>query len=249
MKLKPLYEDNHLIAVDKPAGLLTQGDLSERENLLDQVRSFLKSEYRKPGRVFLGMVHRLDRQVSGVVLFAKTSKAASRLARQFRERTVVKLYLALVHELNAAEPPEERWKTAVHNLSRQKNRTVPVAGPAPASREAAIMYRSLACRGGRRLLLVRLLSGRKHQIRAQLSALGMPIVGDTLYGSKVEQPGGRIALHAVYLGFTHPVLKETLALQSPPPALLWSGLDIPGFSAETVLDMVKRAIPELPETP
>ena len=141
MKLKPLYEDNHLVAVDKPAGLLTQGDRSGRDNLLDQVRSFLKREYRKPGNVFLGMVHRLDRQVSGVVLFAKTSKAASRLARQFRERTVVKLYLALSHEHSSAEPPEERWKTAVHYLSRQKNRTVPVAGPVPAAREAAIMYR------------------------------------------------------------------------------------------------------------
>src|SRR4051812_15882164 len=175
-----LYEDNHCLAVDKPAGLLTQGDRTGEPTLVDWARESLRTRYHKPGNVFVGLVHRLDRPVSGVVLLARTSKAAARLSEQFRAGTVEKLYWAIVEGVcrdEAGEWVDWLWKDRGRNVVR----TVP-AGTA-AAQEARLAYRVLE--KGRRWtsLELRPITGRSHQLRVQLAARGLPIVGDRKYGA------------------------------------------------------------------
>lgn len=185
MNLNVLYEDNHLIAVFKPAGTLVQGDETGDPTLMDEVKFFLKEKYNKPGNVFLGLLHRLDRPVSGIVLFAKTSKGASRLSEQFRTHRVQKVYHALVHGF----PPHEKG-TLVHFLKKdeQKNHVEVFDHEVPESLRAELDYEVVKRYDTKDISLVKiyLKTGRSHQIRSQLVAMGCPIVGDVKYGSKEE---------------------------------------------------------------
>lgn len=211
-----LYEDNHLIAVHKPAGVLVQGDRSGDRPLMDVVKEYIKTRDEKPGNVFLGLVHRLDRPVCGVVLFAKTSKAASRLGAQWRARTVRKVYWALVH--GALDPGEG---TLRGYLAKHRKRTRAADQGDGEAREASLAYRTLHRRGGWSLLEIRLHTGRKHQIRVQLALAGCPVAGDVKYGAPSPLMDKTIALLARSLAFTHPTTGEEVVLFSPLP--WWCG--------------------------
>ncbi len=216
--LKILYEDNHLLAVHKPAGLLTQSDSPGSSNLLDLTREWVKQTYVKKGNVYLGLVHRLDRNVSGVVLFAKTSKAAARLADQFRNKTARKFYRA--HVEGIPEIPENHL---VHYLRKEKSlRATVFPRPTPKSQKAELSYKVVEELENSAVLEIELHTGRFHQIRAQLAFIGHPIVGDTKYRSQVELPEQRISLHAHTLIVQHPTTKEEIKIESPPPD--WSAL-------------------------
>jgi 23S rRNA pseudouridine1911/1915/1917 synthase len=213
--LAVLYEDNHCLAVDKPAGLLTQGDASGDASLVDLVRDDLKRRYAKPGNVYVGLVHRLDRPVSGVVLLAKTSKAAARLSAQFRAGTVEKVYLAIVEGRVADEAGE--WsdrlvKDAARNVVRVGEEGV----------EARLAYRVVGRSARTTTLELRPVTGRSHQLRVQLASRGLPILGDRKYGARESlralDGGFRIALHARRLAFTHPTTRAAIAVESPVPA-------------------------------
>jgi 23S rRNA pseudouridine1911/1915/1917 synthase len=210
-----LYEDNHCLAVLKPAGVLTMGDKTGDETLLEMARRYIKHKYRKPGNVYLGVVHRLDRPVSGVVLFARTSKAAARLSEQFRSATVRKLYWACVEGR-----PNDRSGTLEDRLVKDRKRNV--VTPAGESdleggRSSAIEYRVIEVRKRNTLLKITPLTGRSHQIRVQLASRGMPIVGDKKYGAARAWGRGRIALHAAELEFEHPVKRERIRVTAPAP--------------------------------
>lgn len=211
-ELRVLYEDNHLIAVYKPSGLLTQGDRSGDATLMDSVKQFLAAKYHKPGRVFLGLIHRLDRQACGIVLFAKTSKGASRLSAQFRERTVEKIYHARLEGVVA--PASGR----LVNLIAQREdaaRVRVVTERRPDAKAASLRYRTLARERDECVVEVVLETGRKHQIRAQFAHIGHPLLGDRLYGARRSwQPGG-VALCAVKLTFQHPVAKTAIVVELP----------------------------------
>jgi 23S rRNA pseudouridine1911/1915/1917 synthase len=211
--LHVLYEDNHCMAVIKPAGMPTAGDRTGDVSLLDLVRRYVKEKYRKPGRVFLGLVHRLDRPVSGVVLFARTSKAAARLSAQFRAGTIRKTYRAWVEgEPSAAAGEWTDWlvKDRARNVARV------VVPNSPGARHAALAYRTLEATAGAAHLELRPHTGRAHQIRIQLARRGHPILGDVKYGARRTQPGW-IALHALELTFDHPVRHEPVTIRAPEP--------------------------------
>lgn len=197
-----LYEDNHLIAVRKPPGRLTQADASGAPCLLEDVRAYLKQKYAKPGDAFVGLLHRLDRPVGGVVLFAKTSKGASRLSEQFRAHSLQKTYQALVE---GHPPPSGRL---VHYLGEDAQNRVAISDTAtPGLKRGELSYRTLRTGKGHALLEVDLGTGRKHQIRAQLAHIGHPIAGDTRYGARQPFSGEGIGLMASALEFDHPVRK------------------------------------------
>jgi 23S rRNA pseudouridine1911/1915/1917 synthase len=246
MDLNVLYEDNHLVAVDKPAGILSQGDISGETPLLDMVREYIKNKYRKPGKVFIGLVHRLDRPVSGVMVFARTSKAASRLYREFSSRHAVKIYCAL-----ASRPRDDVWKNIYHagewiTLSGfiTKDGGI-VNGPVPAGGREASMRISVAAYNERcMLLLVHLLTGRKRQIRAQLAHAGMPVVGDGRYGSPEPSRDGAICLHASYLRFQHPTLNRPVELYSEAPSRIVSRIDEDGVLIREKILEYAAGIPE-----
>jgi len=208
-----LHVDNHLIAVHKPAGVLTQSDVRGAPNLLDQTRDWIKREFNKPGNVYLGLVHRLDRPVAGVVVFARTSKAASRLSEQFRNNTVRKVYRACVEGV-----PEKTTGRLVHYLRKEKSMKATVfPRPTPDAKQAELTYTVLEERGETSILEIELHTGRFHQIRAQLAFIGHPIVGDTKYRAQTSLPENRIALYAHRLIIQHPTTGETLTLESHPP--------------------------------
>ena len=209
-----LYEDNHCLAVSKPARLLTVADETGDPNLLDLARDYLKQKYRKPGNVFLGLVHRLDRPASGVVLFARTSKAAARLSDQFRRRSVTKVYQALV--AGRVEPASGRLEDWLLK-NPQTNEVSVVAPHTPEAKAAALRYRVLACAAAGTRLEIELETGRSHQVRVQLASRGWPIQGDAKYGSTCKL-GGAIALHAASLTFEHPTKHEAITLTAAPPA-------------------------------
>ncbi len=217
MNMDILYEDNHLIVVNKPAGVPTQHDSSGIPCLLDQVKEYIKIRYAKPGDVFLGMVQRLDRPVSGVIVFARTSKAASRLSAQVRGRSVRKLYLGLIE----GESPWEygHWIEMTANLAREGSRTV-IAGDDPSAREARLRVTNLESRDGHTFVLVDLLTGRKHQIRAQLSADGLPVAGDVKYGASPLPFGDAICLHSCLVCISHPVGGRPLSFWADPPLII-----------------------------
>jgi 23S rRNA pseudouridine1911/1915/1917 synthase len=219
-RLQVLYEDNHLIAVLKPAGILVQGDRSGDPSLMDMTKEYIRRKYGKPGRVFLGLVHRLDRPVSGVVLFARTSKAAARLSEQWRSRRVKKVYWALVHGI--MNPSEG---TITSYLVRGPERTTSAGKTDPGAREAVLTYRTRHAAGAFSLVEVVLHTGRKHQIRAQLASKGCPIVGDTRYGASPLRREKGIGLFARSLSVQHPTTGNALSLEAPPPA--WAAAFLP----------------------
>ena len=211
------FEDNHLLALFKPAGLLAQGDRSGAVCLLELVKGWLKERHAKPGRVFLGLVHRLDRPVAGVMLFARTSKAAARLSAQFRCGTIQKTYLAVV-EGTPVQPDANLYD----HIERQGSSCRILSEPNGRSREARLQYRLIDSTGDRSLLLVTPETGRRHQIRLQLSHAGHAIVGDVRYGAGSPLKDRQIALLAREIVVMHPTLKTTLRLVCPLPAgWLW----------------------------
>lgn len=211
--MEVVYEDNHLIVVDKAVGEIVQGDKTGDTPLSDYVRKYIKEKYAKPGNVFCGVVHRLDRPVSGLVVFARTSKALERMNRMFRDGEVHKTYWALVQ--GAPDKPEallEDWLVSDGWI----NKTFVVRPGTKDAKLARLEYRTVA-RGDRYTLLeVRLLTGRKHQIRAQLANIGCPIKGDLKYGSRRSNPDGGISLQSHSIRFIHPVSKQEIALELPP---------------------------------
>jgi 23S rRNA pseudouridine1911/1915/1917 synthase len=219
--LDVLYEDNHLLAVYKPAMLPTMGVAEDRPSLLGTAKEYIRAKYSKPGNVFLGIVSRLDAPVTGVVLLARTSKAAARLAKQFRERDVEKIYWAIVE--GSIEPCEGRLVDYLRKDERHR-RVHAGAAAAPGAQLAELHYRTLGSlpdeprlrERSASLLEVRPLTGRKHQIRVQLSHAGFPILGDRKYGSTRSFPLG-IALHAWRLVVAHPVSKMQIELEAPLP--------------------------------
>jgi 23S rRNA pseudouridine1911/1915/1917 synthase len=215
-KLQVLYEDNHLIAVWKPEGVLTQGDASGAESLLEMVRSYLKQKHSKPGNVFVGLVHRLDRPVAGVVVFAKTSKGASRISEQIRQHSVRKLYQALVEGEGLASEG-----VLIHYLKEEGFGTQVGETEKPGWKKAELVYRVLE-RGKRTTLVeIDLKTGRKHQIRAQFSCIGYPIVGDFRYGAKQSFKPEGIALMAVSFEFSHPTRSDERICVALDPKESW----------------------------
>ena len=208
-----IFIDNHLIAVTKPAGLLTQPDRNTDESLIDQTRQWIKEKYNKPNNIFLGLVHRLDRNVSGVVLFARTSKAASRLSKQFREGTPKKHYRAIV-----LGKLKEEHTTLVHYLRKEKSlRATVFPRETSTAKRSELSYEVINSLENKSLLEVSLSTGRFHQIRAQMAFIGHPIIGDVKYGAPEPLPNQEIALYAHKLVFSHPVSNEEITVTAPEP--------------------------------
>ena len=209
-----LYEDNHLLVVDKPPGLATMGVAAEIPSLLSEAKAYIKQQYQKPGNVYLGIVSRLDAPVTGVLVLARTSKAAARLTEQFRSKEVEKSYWALIEpKLQPAQATLQDW---VRKDERHRRMHI-AAAETPGAKEAILSYRTLQSNRRSTLLEIDLQTGRKHQIRLQLSHQGHPILGDRKYGSAISFPAG-IALHAHSLSFQHPVKNELLEFTAPLPA-------------------------------
>jgi 23S rRNA pseudouridine1911/1915/1917 synthase len=218
-----LYEDNHILVVVKPVNMPTQEDESRDPDLLNVLKAELKVRHQKPGNVYLGLVHRLDRPVGGVMVFAKTSKAASRLSETVRTRQFHKTYLAVIHG-----KPKQPQDTLIHHLLKDTtNNTVHVvkAGKSGA-KEAILEYETIGNADGLSLVQVKLHTGRSHQIRVQFAAIGCPLYGDQRYGGGLNKPGQQLALWSAGLSFEHPTLKEPLRFRSLPadrhPWFLWS---------------------------
>lgn len=221
--LEVIYEDNQLLAVVKPAALATMGVRGDTPTLLAMAKHYVKQRYHKPGNVYLGVMSRLDAPVTGVVLLARTSKAARRLTEQFRTRAVEKTYWALVEGM--VRPASGECIDWIGHDER--HRRMHLVGPTqPGAREARLAYRRLRALDDSALLEVRLETGRKHQIRLQLAARGHPIVGDRKYGSLRRFPAG-IALHARRLAVIHPVSGERIVLEAPVPQV-WGSFGVVG---------------------
>ena len=215
-----LYEDNHLIAINKRAGELVQGDKSGDMPLSEELKAYLKVKYNKPGNVFCGVIHRIDRPVSGVVLFARTSKALSRMNQAVRMHEMKKRYWAIVQQR-----PLQDEATLVHYLNRVEhlNRTFVSDTEKEGYRMAELSYRLIGQSERYFLLEIDLKTGRHHQIRAQLAAIGCPIKGDLKYGSPRSNPDGSIGLHARSVTFAHPVSGQSTMITAPPPSMpLWN---------------------------
>lgn len=209
-----LYEDNHIIIVNKHSGEIVQGDKTGDTPLSETVKAYIKQKYAKPGQVFLGVVHRLDRPVSGVVVLARTSKALTRLNDMFRSSQVHKTYWALTKNR-----PEQEAGTLVHWLTRneKQNKSYAHDHEVKNSKRAELDYRILGATTNYTLLEVHLKTGRHHQIRCQLAAMGCPIKGDLKYGAPRSNPDGSISLLARRVEFTHPVSKEHICVEAPTP--------------------------------
>ena len=210
-----VYEDNHIIIVNKTASEIVQGDKTGDTPLSETVKQYLKEKYQKPGNVFIGVTHRLDRPVSGLVVFAKTSKALSRLNEMFKTKEVKKTYWAVVkNRLPHEEGTLEHW--LVRN--EKQNKSYAYDKERPQSKKAVLNYRLLAASDNYYLLEVDLQTGRHHQIRCQLAKMGCPIKGDLKYGFSRSNPDGSICLHARSISFVHPVSKEQITVEAPLPA-------------------------------
>lgn len=219
-----LYEDNHIIIVNKASGEIVQGDKTGDEPLVETVKRFIKERDKKPGAVFLGVVHRLDRPVSGVVVFAKTSKALSRMNAMFASGDVHKTYWAITH--NSPADPEATLTHYINSVERN-NKSYASLTPKAGAKEARLHYRQIAASDRYFLLEVNLMTGRKHQIRVQLSSIGCPVKGDLKYGDKRSNPDGSISLHARNIRFIHPVSKKEINVTAPVPEgdTLWAALE------------------------
>jgi 23S rRNA pseudouridine1911/1915/1917 synthase len=221
--MKVLYEDNHIIIINKAAGEIVQGDKTGDKSLCDTMKAYIKEKYAKPGNVFIGLPHRLDRPVSGIVVFAKTSKALERLNRMFSEGSVKKIYWALTKGIPVpAEAEIDSWILRNEKMNKSFSYPKEVKG----SKRAILHYRLAAASQNYNLIEVELKTGRHHQIRCQLSSIGCPIKGDLKYGAQRSNPDGSISLHARYIEFTHPVSKELIAVTAPlPDDRLWQSFE------------------------
>jgi len=224
MHLVVLYEDNHLLVVNKPAGIPTMGVPEGEPSLWNVAKEYLREKYAKPGNVFLGVVSRVDAPVTGVVIFARTSKAAARLSEQFRETSVEKTYWAVVEQ--APDPARGKCKDTLVKADRQRKvRVVPRGEEVPEDAQLAqLEYRTIRKLTRGALIEVQLITGRKHQIRVQMASRGWPIVGDKKYGAHTPFASG-IALHARSLVLSHPVTKEPLEILAPVPQS-WQALGV-----------------------
>lgn len=209
-----LYEDNHIIIINKSAGEIVQGDKTGDESLCDTVKRYLKEKYNKPGNVFLGLPHRLDRPVSGIVVLAKTGKALERLNEMFRNGSVRKIYWAITKE-RPLQPEKELSGWIVRN--ERMNKSFVYTNEVKGSKHALLHYRRIGFSQNYNLLEVELKTGRHHQIRCQLAAMGCPIKGDLKYGAKRSNPDGSISLHARQIQFIHPVSKQQIDITAPVP--------------------------------
>lgn len=218
-----LYEDNHIIIVNKAAGEIVQGDKTGDKPLSELLKEYIKKRDSKPGNVFMGVVHRLDRPVSGVVMFAKTSKALSRLNAMFAAGDVHKTYWAITRNApSETEAVLTHWITTVE----RSNKSYASAQPKPGAKEARLSYKLVAKSDRYNLLEVNLMTGRKHQIRVQLSSIGCPVKGDLKYGDKRSNPDGSISLHARRISFVHPVSGKQIDVTAPvPDDTLWKALE------------------------
>ena len=223
--MKILYEDNHIIAVSKTCHEIVQGDKTGDIPLSDMVKAYIKEKYNKPGEVFLGVTHRLDRPTTGVVLFARTSKALTRLNEMFKSHELIKkTYWAIVKER-----PKELEGELTHWMVRneKQNKSYAYDKERPNSKKAILRYKLIGHSQNYHLLEVDLQTGRHHQIRCQLAKMGCPIKGDLKYGSPRSNPDGSICLHARRVTFVHPVSKEVIDITAPlPPGNLWNGFDM-----------------------
>lgn len=213
--MEVVYEDNHIIVVNKSSSEIVQGDKTGDESLSDTIKQYLKEKYAKPGNVFLGVVHRLDRPVSGLVVFAKTSKALARLNEMFRNGEVKKIYWAIVKQR-----PEVEEGELLHYLVRneKQNKSYAYDREVKDSKKAVLHYRLIGCSQNYSLLEVELKTGRHHQIRCQLAKIGCPIKGDLKYGFPRSNPDGSISLVARRISFIHPVSKKPIELTAPLPS-------------------------------
>jgi 23S rRNA pseudouridine1911/1915/1917 synthase len=224
--MRVVYEDNHIIIVYKESGEIVQGDKTGDTPLSETVKEYIKEKYQKPGAVFLGVVHRLDRPVSGLVVFARTSKALTRLNKMFAEGEVHKTYWAIV-DSGKCKVKSEEFATAEHWLVRneKQNKSYAYDHEVPRSKKAVLRYRMIGHSDRYSLVEVQLLTGRHHQIRCQLAAIGCPIKGDLKYGAPRSNPDGSISLLSHRVEFVHPVSKEPIVVESPLPAdPLWSAM-------------------------
>jgi len=218
--LQILFEDNHVIIVNKRAGDITQGDKTGDKPLSDVVKEYIKVKYNKPGNIYLGVVHRLDRPTSGVIIFAKTSKSLERLNRMLREKEIQKTYWAVVKL-----PPKEIRKTLIDFLKKnpKNNKSSVYKKEIDGSKRAVLHYQVIKKLDNYTLLEISLETGRHHQIRAQLSAIGSPIKGDLKYGFDRSNKDGSIHLHARKIEFIHPVRKEMICITAPTPnEVIWN---------------------------
>ncbi|MDA9017782.1 RluA family pseudouridine synthase [bacterium] len=222
--LEVLYEDNHIIVVNKKAGDLVQGDKTGDKPLGEFVKSYLREKYNKPGNIFCGVIHRLDRPVSGAVIFAKTSKALTRMNKLFREKTIQKTYWAIVEK-----PPLKKEDRLEHYLikNQQKNKSRAYSKPYEGALKSVLDYAVLKTLDRYTLLKVEPISGRHHQIRVQLSTIGCCIKGDLKYGAKRSNKDASISLHAREISFIHPVKNEAITVTAPTPKdALWNACKI-----------------------
>ena len=218
--LEVLFEDNHLLIVNKKSGDIVQGDKTRDKPLSDVVKEYIKEKYNKPGEVFLGVVHRLDRPTSGVIIFARTSKALERLNKMLRERTISKTYWAVVKNT-----PLKEKDSLIHFLKKnpKNNKSTVFTKETDASKKAILHYSVIKKLDNYSLLEIDLETGRHHQIRAQLAYIGSPIKGDLKYGASRSNKDGSIHLHARKISFTHPVSKENISFLAPiPNETIWN---------------------------
>ena len=220
--MQVVYEDNHIIIVNKQSGEIVQGDKTGDRPLSDIVKDYIKEKYQKPGAVFLGVVHRLDRPVSGLVVFARTSKALTRLNKMFAEGEVHKTYWAIVK--NAPKEPEGTLTNWLVRNEKQ-NKSYAYDSEKPNAKKAILKYKVIGHSDNYTLLEVQLMTGRHHQIRCQLAAMGCPIKGDLKYGAPRSNPDGSISLMSRRVEFIHPVSKETIIAEAPlPDDPLWKAM-------------------------
>lgn len=212
MIFRVLFEDNHVLALSKPAGLLTQPTKEEPESLQGLAKEWLKEKYKKPGNVYLEPIHRLDKSASGIVIFAKTSKALSRLVEAMRQKATKKIYWAVVETV-----PQEPEGDLHHALLHGDHVARVVSSNTPGAKMAHLHYKTLKSAPERALLEIELFTGRYHQIRIQLASIGCPILGDLKYGSKKRWKKAGIALHHTHFEIMHPITKETLVIDDPAP--------------------------------
>ena len=220
--MEVVYEDNHIIIVNKKSGEIVQGDKTGDTPLSETLKQWIKEKYAKPGNVFCGVVHRLDRPVFGLVVFAKTSKALSRMNEMFRNGDVHKTYWAITKN----RPPKDE-DTLVHYITttERNNKSYASTVEKPGAQKAVLKYRVISQSDNYYLIEVKLLTGRKHQIRVQLAAIGCPIKGDLKYGAKRSNPDGSISLLARNVTFVHPVSKQDICVTAPvPDDNLWKAL-------------------------